>query len=155
MTIDPVPDGHASVTVNLVVKPCAEAIDWYVHVFGATEIDDRMTGPEGTVGHAELNIRGTGVMLADPQPDGPAQAPSSAGTTTVVLFVYDADAPSIWQRALAAGAEVVFPFEKQFYGHEGGRIRDPFGHQWGIGRVVEHVDVEEMARRVQQFYESE
>ena len=111
-----------------------------------------MTGPDGLIGHAELDILGTVIMLADEWPGGPTRSPTSLGGSTTALFIYTEDAPELWQRAVEAGAEVVFPFEKQFYGDEGGRIRDPFGHTWGIGRHVEDVDAEEMERRMAAFY---
>ncbi|MCB0971261.1 MAG: VOC family protein [Acidimicrobiales bacterium] len=153
MATSPIPDGLTEVTPSMVVSPCAAAIDWYVRVFGAEEIEPRMTGPDGMVGHAEVRFGSAVVMLADPWPDGPTQAPTEIGGTTVGLFLYRADAREIWDRAIEAGAEVVFPFEKQFYGDEGGRIRDPFGHSWGIGRHVEDVSPEEMERRMATFYE--
>ena len=77
------------------------------------------------------------------------------GGSTMALFLYQADADEIWARAVEAGAEVVFPFEVQFYGDEGGRIRDPFGHTWGIGRHVEDVSDDEMERRMAAFYEEQ
>jgi PhnB protein len=154
MAPDPVPSHLRSVTASLVVSPCADAIEFYKQAFGATEIQPRMTGPDGTIGHAELDIAGTVIMLADEWPDGPTKAPSTAGTTTVALFIYSADAPELWQQAIDAGAEVMFPYELQFYGDEGGRLRDPFGHSWGIGRHVEDVSPEEMERRMASFYET-
>ncbi len=153
MAVDPVPPNVHSVTASLVCSDAAKAIDWYTEVFGATEIGPRMTGPDGSVGHAEIRIGGTTVMLGDEWPDGPTPSPTTLGGTAVALFVYDADSDAMWERALANGAEVLFPYEKQFYGDIGGRIRDPFGHQWGIGRHVEDVSEEEMARRMATFYE--
>lgn len=153
MAVDPVPPNVSAVTPSLVLSDCAAAIDWYTQVFGAREIGPRMTGPDGKVAHAEIDIRGCTVMLGDEWPGGPTPSPTSLGGTAVALFVYAEDAPQIWERALAGGAEVLFPYELQFYGDEGGRIRDPFGHQWGIGRHVEDVGEEEMARRMAAFYE--
>jgi PhnB protein len=152
MDVSPIPDRLSAVTVSLVATPCSEAIEFYKRVFGATEIEPRMTGPDGLIGHAELDIAGTVIMLADEWPGAPNQAPTSLGGTTMALFVYAEEAPDMWQRALDAGAEVVFPYETQFYGDEGGRIRDPFGHTWGIGRHVEDVSPEEMERRMAAFY---
>ncbi len=152
MTVSPIPDRLASVTASLVVSPCAEAIDFYVEALGAIEVGPRMTGPDGRIGHAELEIAGSVIMVADEWPGGPTQSPSSLGGSTSALFIYTEDAPELWQRAVDAGAEVVFPFEMQFYGDEGGRVRDPFGHTWGIGRHVEDVDPDEMARRMASFY---
>lgn len=153
MSIDPRPKGLSSVTPSLVVTPCGEAIDWYVKVFGATERGDRMLGPDGSVGHAEIQIGDAVVMLGDEWPGSPVVSPRTLGGTATALFIYDQEAPAIWERALANGATVVFPWELQFYGDEGGRIEDPFGHTWGIGRHVEDVSDEEMARRVKTFYE--
>jgi PhnB protein len=151
--VDPVPPHASSVTPSLVQSDCVAAIEWYVEVFGAREVSPRMTGPDGKVGHAELEIFGSVVMMGDEWPDGPTTSPVSLGGTAVALFIYSDEAPTIWERAVANGAEVIFPFELQFYGDEGGRIRDPFGHQWGIARHVEDVSEEEMARRMATFYE--
>jgi PhnB protein len=155
MTVSPIPANLRAVTPSVVCTPCADAIDFYTRVFGATEIEPRMTGPDGLVAHAEIEIAGSVVMLGDEWPDGPTLSPTSLGGSTMALFVYSEDAPEIWERAVAAGAEVVFPYEKQFYGDEGGRIRDPFGHTWGIGRHVEDVSPEEMERRMAAFYEEQ
>ncbi|HUG86564.1 MAG TPA: VOC family protein [Euzebya sp.] len=155
MAVDPLPAHMSGVTPALVQSDCAAAIDWYVEVFGARETSPRMTGPDGKVGHAELSICGSTVMMGDEWPEGPITSPTALGGTAVTLFVYAADAPGIWDRAIAGGAEVIFPYELQFYGDEGGRIRDPFGHQWGIGRHVEDVSEEEMARRSAAFYEAD
>lgn len=153
MAVDPIPPNVSSVTPSLVLADCAAAIDWYVDVFGAREISPRMTGPDGKIAHAELDICGSTVMMGDEWPDGPTPSPTALGGTAVALFVHSADAPQIWERALANGAEVLFPYELQFYGDEGGRIRDPFGHQWGIARHVEDVSEEEMARRMAAYYD--
>lgn len=155
MAVDPIPPGCHSITPSLVCSPCADAIDWYVEVFGAKETVPRMTGPDGSVGHAELEILGSRIMLGDEWPGGPIVSPTTLGGAPGALFLYTADAREIFDRALANGADEVFPYEAQFYGHEGGRIRDPFGHMWGIGKVVEEVSDEEMERRMAQFYEDQ
>lgn len=149
---DAVPQGRTAVTPSLVVTPCADAIDWYVNVFGAEELGDRMTGPDGSVGHAELSINGALIMLADEWPGFPVVSPRTLGGTTTGLFIYSEDAQAMWDRAVAGGATVVAPFEMQFYGDLAGRIEDPFGHSWGIGKHVEDVDDEEMSRRVADLY---
>lgn len=156
MTVSPVPPGRGDVTPSMTVDPCADAIDWYIRVFDAVETETRMTGPDGRVAHAEIRIGSSVIMLADPWPDGPTKAPTEVGgASTMSLFLYRGDADVVWDRAVEAGAEVVYPFELQFYGDEGGRIRDPFGHTWGIGRHVEDVSEEEMARRMAAFYEAD
>lgn len=154
MTVPAVPEGMQSITPSLVCSPCADAIAWYVEVLGAVEVGDRMVGPDGLVGHAEMDVSGSRIMLGDPWPDSPVVSPRTLGGSPVALFLYRADAKEVWDRAVARGAEVVFPYEKQFYGHEGGRIRDPFGHYWGIGRQVEVVSEQEMAERVASFYDA-
>jgi PhnB protein len=152
MPVDPIPP-TGNLVPSLVCTPCADAIDWYVEVFGAVEVEQRLTGPDGTVAHAELELDGARFMLGDEWPDGPIVAPTTLGGTPGALFLYRDDARQVFDRALEHGAEEVFPYELQFYGHEGGRIRDPFGHMWGIGKVVEHVSDEEMQRRMRAFYE--
>ena len=142
-----------SVTASLTCTPCAEAIDWYVRAFGATEVEPRRTGPDGLVGHAEIRLGDSIVMLGDEWPDGPVSSPRTLGGTTATLMLYVDDVDEVWQRSLDAGAEVVFPLEMQFYGDKSGRIRDPFGHSWGLGQHVEDVSDEEMQRRMAQFYE--
>ncbi len=152
MAATPVPDHLHSVTPSLVVTPCAEAIDWYVEVFGAEELGDRMVGPDGSVGHAEVRIGDSVVMLADEWPGFPVRSPRTLGGTTTGLFIYTDDVEPLWQRAVDAGATVVAPLEMQFYGDLAGRIEDPFGHSWGLAQHVEDVDEEEMARRVADLY---
>ena len=151
--VDPVPHHLQSVTASLTVTPCAEAIDFYVRAFGAVEIEPRMTGPDGLVAHAELRIGDSVIMLGDQWPDGPTKSPRSLGGSTSALVLYVDDVDARWQQAVDAGAEVVFPLELQFYGDKGGRVRDPFGHTWGLAQHVEDVSTEEMQRRMAAFYE--
>lgn len=153
MAVSPIPERFGSVTASIVCTPCAEAIDFYERAFGAEEIMPRMTGPDGSIGHAEVRIGDTVVMLADEWPEGPTQSPTSLGGSTAALFIYTDDADALWERAVAAGAEEIFPLEVQFYGEKSGRIRDPYGHTWGISQVVEEVSDEEMRRRMASFYE--
>lgn len=148
-----VPEQYHSVTPSLAVTPCAEAIGFYERAFGAVEISPRMTGPDGKVGHAEIRIGDSVIMLGDEWPDGPIQAPSSLGGSTAALFLYTDDVDGLWERAIEAGAEVVYPLELQFYGDKSGRVRDPFGHTWGLAKRVEEVRDDEMQRRMESFYE--
>lgn len=150
-----VPENLETVTVSLTVSPCAEAIDFYIRAFGAEEIEPRMSGPDGLVAHAELRIGDSVIMLGDEWPDGPTLSPRSLGGSTAAVFIYVDDVDALWARAVEAGAEVVFPLELQFYGDKGGRVRDPFGHTWGLGQHVEDVSPEEMERRMAAFYESD
>lgn len=155
MTTSAIPEHLQSVTPSLVCTPCADAIDFYTRAFGAEEIGPRMTGPEGLVGHAEIRIGDSVIMLGDEWPDGPTQAPTSLGGSTATLFVYTDDVDTLWKRAIEAGAEEVYPLEMQFYGDKSGRVRDPFGHTWGLGQHVEDVSAEEMERRMAAFYTDE
>lgn len=148
-----VPEGRHSVTPSLVCTPCSAAIDFYVAAFGAVEIEPRMTGPDGTVGHAEIRIGDSVIMLGDEWPDGPTQSPTTLGGSTAALFIYTDDVDGLWQRAIDAGAEVVFPLEMQFYGDKSGRVRDPFGHTWGLGQRVEEVSKDEMEKRMDAFWQ--
>lgn len=132
-----------------------DAIDFYKRAFGAEEIGPRMTGPDGSIGHAEIRIGDSVIMLGDEWPDGPTQSPTTLGGSTAALFIYTDDVDALWQRAIEAGAEEVYPLEVQFYGDKSGRVRDPFGHTWGLGQSVEDVSNEEMERRMAQFYAPE
>lgn len=153
MAVSPVPQHLHTVTPSLVCTPCADAIDFYRRAFGAEEVGQRMQGPDGMVAHAEIRIGDSVVMLADEWPDGPTQSPANLGGSTAALFIYTDDVDALWQRAIDAGAEEVYPLEIQFYGDKGGRVRDPFGHTWGLGQHVEDVSEEEMTRRMAAFYE--
>ncbi|HEY5890764.1 MAG TPA: VOC family protein [Acidimicrobiia bacterium] len=147
-----IPDNLRSVTPSLTVTPCAEAIEFYKDAFGAEETTERMTGPDGVVAHAEIRIGDSVIMLGDEWPDGPTLSPRTLKGSTASLFIYTDDVDSLWKRAIDAGCEVVYPLELQFYGDKGGRVRDPFGHTWGLGQHVEDVSDEEMAKRVEAFY---
>jgi PhnB protein len=153
MAAQPVPEHLHTVTTSLVCTPCVDAIAFYEHAFGATEIAPRMTGPDGSVGHAEIRIGDSVIMLADEWPDGPTQSPLTLGGSTAALFIYTDDVDALWQRAIAAGAAEVYPLEDQFYGDRSGRVRDPFGHTWGLGQHVEDVSDDEMQRRMAAFYD--
>lgn len=153
MAVSPIPAHLRSVTPSLVCTPCGDAIDFYERAFGAEEFGPRMTGPDGKVGHAEIRIGDSVIMLSDEWPDGPTRSPASLGGSTAALFIYTDDVDTMWEHAVAAGAEEVFPLETQFYGDRSGRLRDPFGHTWGLGQHVEDVSDEEMQRRMADFYE--
>lgn len=149
---DAVPAHLHTITPSLVVTPCAEAIDWYVEVFGAVERGGRMTTPGGTIGHAEIVIGDSVIMLADEWEDFPVRSPRTLGGTTFGLFLYVDDVDALWRRAVDAVATVVAPLELQFYGDKAGRIADPFGHSWGLGQHVEDVSDEEMQRRMAELF---
>jgi len=153
MAVSPVPEHMDSVTPSIICTPCAEAIDFYIRAFGAEEIEPRMTGPDGSIGHAEIRIGDSVIMLGDEWPGGPTRSPTSLGGTSGALFIYTEDVEAMWAQAIEAGAEMLFPLEVQFYGDLSGRLRDPFGHTWGLGQHIEDVSDEEMERRMAAFYQ--
>jgi PhnB protein len=144
--VKPIPDGYGSVTPYLIVDGAAKAIEFYKSVFGAVE-RMRLGGPDGRIGHAELAIGGSVIMLADEHPEMGALAPPTVGGTPVGLHVYLGDVDAVAAKAVAAGATLKRPVENQFYGDRLGSVVDPFGHLWHISTHVEDVSPEEIARR--------
>jgi PhnB protein len=143
-----IPDGYPPVTPYLCVDGAAAAIDFYGRVLGATE-RMRMGGPDGKVGHAELQIGSGLVMLADEFPGMGQRSPRSLGGSPVTVSVYVEDVDAVFAKALDAGAKEVRAVETQFYGDRAGQFEDPWGHLWSIATHVEDVPPEEMARRAE------
>jgi PhnB protein len=144
----PAADRSQYVTPYIIVKDAARAIEFYTDVFGAVELS-RMAGPDGRVGHADLQIGEAWLMLADEHPDFGALSPVSIGGTPVILHLYVDDADACVTRAEAAGATVLRPVEDKFFGDRSGMIADPFGHRWMIATAKEAVSFEEADRRYQ------
>jgi PhnB protein len=126
------------------------AIDFYTSILGATE-RMIMPGPEGKVGHAELTIGDSVIMLADEFPDMGARGPKAVGGSPVTIHVYVEDVDATFDRAISAGARALRPVEDKFYGDRGGEFEDPFGHRWSIATHVEDVSPEEMQERMSQM----
>jgi len=147
-----IPKDYNSVTPYLVIKGAAQAIEFYKRVFGATE-HVRMNGPDGKVGHAELKIGNSVIMLADENPSMGTGHTSAAtiGASPVSLYVYLPDVDHVIERATAEGAKILRPVETQFYGDRNGFIQDPFGHLWGIATHVEDVSPKEMEERMKKL----
>ena len=145
-TVNPIPEGYPQVIPYLTVDGASAAIDFYTTVFGATE-RLRMPAPGGKVGHAELEIGDSVVMLADAFPDMGNQTPAALGGTPVTVMVYVADVDAVFDRALKAGATEERKVENQFYGDRAGQFVDPFGHKWFVATHVEDVTPEEVAKR--------
>ena len=143
-----IPDGYPQVTPYLCVDGAAAAIDFYGRVLGATE-RMRMGGPDGKVGHAELQIGSGLVMLADEFPGMGQRSPRFLGGSPVTVSVYVEDVDAVFAKALDAGAKEVRAVETQFYGDRAGQFEDPWGHLWSIATHVEDVPPEEMARRAE------
>ena len=141
-----IPKGYAAVTPYLIVKGAAQAIDFYKKVFGATEVM-RMNGPDGRIGHAELSIGGSHIMLADEHPEMGHQSPLTLGNSPVSFLVYVEDVDATVGRAVADGAKILKPVADQFYGDRMGFIQDPFGHRWGVATHKEDLSEEEMRER--------
>jgi PhnB protein len=145
-TVKPIPDGYPRVTPYLHVDGASKAIDFYRTVFGAKE-RMRMAGPDGRIGHAELEIGNSMIMVADEHPDMNIRGPKSIGGTPVTVLVYVEDVDRAFERALKAGAKELRPVENQFYGDRSGQFEDPFGHHWNVATHVEDVPPDEMAKR--------
>ena len=145
--VKPVPDGYHTVTPYLSIKGASEAIAFYKKVFGAEELV-RMPMPDGRVGHAELQIGDSRIMLADDCSEANAKSPSALKGTTFAFAMYVEDADAAFKRAVDAGAKVVRPVADQFYGDRSGVVEDPFGHIWTIATHVEDVSPEEMKKRM-------
>ena len=145
-TVKPIPDGYPRVTPYLHVDGASKAIDFYRTVFGAKE-RMRMAGPDGRIGHAELEIGNSMIMVADEHPDMNIRGPKSVGGTPVTVLVYVEDVDRAFERALKAGAKELRPVQNQFYGDRSGQFEDPFGHQWNVATHVEDVPPDEMAKR--------
>jgi uncharacterized glyoxalase superfamily protein PhnB len=128
------------------VHNTAEAIEFYVRAFNATELY-RLTEPSGRIGHAEIKIGATTVMLADENPEHGIRGPRSLGGTSFAIHLHVADVDRAFAQAVAAGASVLRPLKDQFYGERSGTVRDPFGHEWLLGGHLETVTPEEMQRR--------
>ena len=144
-----IPEGYHAVTPYLTCKNSAQAIDFYKSVFDATEIM-RMAGPDGRVGHAEIQIGDSRLMLAVEFP-GMSSAPTPGVKNACGLFLYLENVDATFNRAVTAGAKVDMPLDNQFWGDRYGKLTDPFGHQWGLAQHVEDVSPEEMQRRSQEF----
>jgi PhnB protein len=144
--VNPIPDGYPQVMPYLTVDGASAAIDFYTTVFGAKE-RLRMPAPDGKVGHAELEIGDSVVMLADAFADMGNQTPAALGGTPVTVMVYVADVDAVFDRALKAGATEERKVENQFYGDRAGQFVDPFGHKWFVATHVEDVAPEEVAKR--------
>lgn len=149
MAVKPIPDGYHSLTPYLIVDNGAAAIEFYKQVFGATELF-RMANPDtGKVGHAEVRIGDSVVMLADQEPEMGAKSPAQYGGTPVGLMLYVEDCDATFAAAVKAGARVDRPLADQFYGDRNGTIIDPFGHKWTIGTHKEDLTPEEMDKRLE------
>ena len=146
----PIPEGYHSVTPYLIIKGATEAIDFYKKAFGATELF-RMPAPEGKIGHAEIKIGDSPIMLADEFPEMGYKSPQTLGGSPVSLMIYVADVDTLFKQAIAAGGKEQRPVKDQFYGDRSGTLEDPFGHVWHVATHKEDVSPEEMVRRMKTY----
>jgi len=144
--VKPIPEGYHSMTPYLCVKGAADAIEFYKKAFGAKELL-RMPAPGGKVGHAEIQIGDSRVMLADEFPEMGFVSPQSVGGTPVMMHLYVEDVDATVPKAVAAGAKVTREVADQFYGDRGGQVEDPFGHKWYVATHKEDLSPEEINRR--------
>jgi PhnB protein len=144
--VKPVPDGYPSLTPYLIVSDGAAALEFYQRAFGA-RLRLKLDAPGGRIGHAELEIGDSVIMLADEHPEIGARGPRAFGGSPVGLHLYVEEVDAVVARAVAAGARLVHPVEDKFYGDRMGTIEDPFGHRWYVTTHIEDVSPEEIGRR--------
>ena len=145
--VNPIPDGYPRVTPYLIVDGAAAAIDFYTTVLGAAAHGERMEMPDGKVGHAELSIGDSLIMIADEYPDHGALSPRTVGGSPVTIHLYVEDVDAVFAAALANGAVQTRPVTDEFYGDRIGSFTDPWGHLWSVASHIEDVTFEEMAER--------
>ena len=148
MAAKAIPEGYHTLTTYLAVENAAEAIEFYKHAFGARE-SLRMPGPDGSIGHAELEIGDSKLMLSDPFPQSSVRPPGEVGGTTASVFMYVEDVDAVFKKAVDAGATVTMEVADQFWGDRFGTVSDPFGHVWSIATHVEDLTPEQIAERGQ------
>ena len=144
--VKPIPDGYPQVVPYLSIDGAEAAIQFYGRVFGAKE-RMRMPAPGGRIGHAELQLGNSLIMLADEFPEMGNRSPKSIGGSPVTISVYTEDVDAVFARASSEGVNVLRPVENQFYGDRTCMFEDPFGHRWSVATHVEDVPPDEMARR--------
>ena len=149
MATKAIPDGYHSATPYLIVRGAADAIDYYKRAFGASELF-RMADDKGTVGHAEIKIGDSVIMLADETPGAVCHTPRSLGGSSVGLMIYVDDVDTVFKRAIEAGGKSLRPLTNQFYGDRSGTLEDPYGHVWTVATHVEDVPPAELKRRAEQ-----
>ena len=148
--VKPIPDGYPQLTPYICVDDAAQAIEFYKKVFGMKE-RMRMPSPGGKIGHAELQIGNSVLMLSDEHPEFGAVSPRTVGGTPATLSLYVEDVDAVFKKAIAAGARELRPIRDEFYGDRSGQLEDPFGHKWSVATHVEDVSAEEMQRRAESF----
>ena len=149
MAVKAIPEGYHSVTPYLIINGAADAIEFYKQAFGATELF-RFPAPDGKIGHAEIKIGDSPIMLADEFAEMGYKGPQALGGSPVSLMIYLEDVDTVFNRAVEAGASVKEAVQDKFYGDRTGTLTDPFGHVWHVSTHKEDVSMEEMEARAKQ-----
>ena len=149
--VSAIPKGYHNVIPYIIVNNAAQAIEFYKKAFGAKEVM-RFDRPDGKVGHAEIKIGDTIIMLADESPEMQALAPKAYGGSPVSLLLYIEDVDAVFKKAISLGATEKRPLENMFYGDRTGSLIDPFGHIWYVSTHIEDVSQEEVRKRVAGMY---
>jgi len=149
MATKAIPEGYRTATPYLIVKGAADAIEFYKRAFGATEML-RMADPQGRVGHAEIRIGDSVIMLADEHPAMGYRSPRALGGSSVSILLYLENVDAVFDRAVSAGGKALRPVTNQFYGDRSGTLEDPFGHVWTVATHVEDLSAEELDLRVKE-----
>jgi len=149
--VKPVPEGHHTVTTSIVVKDVRKAIEYYKKAFGATLAHELCEMPDGKIGHAEMQIGDTRVMMCDEFPEWGHVAPQGEAAS-FSLYVYVDDCDKVFKAALAAGGKQLMPMADQFWGDRLGQLRDPFGHRWSVATHKEDLTPEQMKKRQEEFF---
>jgi PhnB protein len=150
MSVKPIPEGYHSITPYLGIQEAVKAIDFYKQAFGATEVM-RLSMPDGRIGHAELRIGDSAIMLGTPCDQGPLSNPERAVSVGLHLYVTDVD--KSFQRAVDAGATAVSEVKDQFYGDRSGTLRDPYGHLWFLATRKEDLTQEQIEQRAREMFQ--
>lgn len=148
--IKAIPDGYHSITPYLIIDGASEAIAFYKKAFGAVEML-RIPGPDNKVGHAEIVVGNSRIMLADENPDMKSTSPKTLKGSPVTLLLYTEDVDAVFAQALAAGAKMTSPLQNMFYGDRSASVEDPFGHHWHLSTHIEDVSEEELNKRMAQL----
>jgi PhnB protein len=150
MPVKSIPDGYYTATPYLIVKDAANAMEFYKKAFGATELM-RLSEPSGRIGHAEIKIGNSIIMLADEFPDMGDHSPQSLGGSPVSILLYVEDVDARYNQAVTAGAKALRPVKDQFYGDRSGTLVDPFGHVWSLATHKQDMSPEEIQKRFESF----